>query len=58
MKLYEKCAGRAFPEEFEIPTVLRLLPKSHDIELKLEFRMGLMDYQELTSQIMGVLQRR
>jgi hypothetical protein len=53
VKLYERRAGRSFPEEFKIPTVLRLLPKSHERELKLKFAMGLTDYRELTQQIMG-----
>ena len=55
--LYERRAVRSFPEEFKIPTVLRLLPKSHERELKLKFAMGLTDYGELTQQIMGYSQQ-
>ena len=57
VKLNEKRAGRAFPEEFKIPTVLRLLPKWHERELKLKFAMGFTDYGELTQQIMGYSQQ-
>ena len=57
VKLYEKRAGRAFPEEFKIPTVLRLLAQCHERELKLKFAMGLTDYGELTQQIMGYSQQ-
>ena len=57
VKLYERRAGRPFPEEFKIPTILRLLPKSHERELKLKFAMGLTDYGELTQQIMGYSQQ-
>ena len=41
VKLYERGAGRVSPQEFKIPTVLRLLPKTHELELKLKFAMGL-----------------
>ena len=44
-------------EEFKIPTVLMLLPKSHERELKLTFAMGLTDYRKLTQQIMGYSQQ-
>ena len=57
MKLYESRSGRAFPEEFKVPTFLKLLPKTHERELKLKFAMGLTNYNELTAQIMGYSQQ-
>ena len=39
LKLYEQRSGRPFPEEFKVPTFLKLLPRSHERELKLKFAM-------------------
>ena len=39
IKLYESRSGRAFPEEFKVPTFLKLLPASHAREFKLKFAM-------------------
>ena len=53
LKLYEQRSGRPFSEEFKVPTFLKLLPRSHEHELKLKFAMGMTNYSELTAQVMG-----
>ena len=57
LKLYEQRSGRPFPEEFKVPTFLKLLPRSHERELKLKFAMGMTNYSELTAQVMGYSQQ-
>ena len=40
-----------------MPTFLKLLPRSHERELKLKFAMGMTNYSELTAQVMGYSQQ-
>ena len=56
IRTYESRTGRAFPEEWESPTFLRILPDSHREELVRRFQMGTRDYATLSSNIKGFSQ--
>ena len=50
--LYVERTGRTFPEEWRVPTLIQLLPKTQAETLKLRYAEGLTDYKQIVSNIL------
>ena len=48
---YQEQTGVPCPEEWKVPTFLKLLPRAQEQELKLKYAQGLTDYKVLTEHL-------
>ena len=57
IKQYQERSGKAFPEEWRVPTFMKLVPAAYKKELTMQFQMGMTDYSTLSAQIMTFAQQ-
>ena len=50
--VYQEQTGLKFPEEWKIPTFLKILPRGQEQERKLKFAQGLTDYKLRTDHLL------
>ena len=53
IRAYEDRGDVAFPEEWEIPLLLQMLPESHKKELEMKFTLGERKYEQMLANIVG-----